>query len=150
MGICCKVRVLMIKYNMWQSEEHKNGRTRLERLIAEFGLTSNVTFVGNPTEKNNPTLSESIATSATISATAVTAKRLCRLMNIMGGKAASLGLLNEVGVIKNIRSGNELYLHGIKSAYGVSLRKNLKPTTSRDGVHIPNSDTKFLTGALSV
>lgn len=140
----------MIKSNMWRQEEHKNGRIRLDALIAECGLSSLVITAESSTAKNSPTSTESVATFATTNATLVIVKRFCHLMNIMGGKAASLGLLNEVGEIKSIRNGCERYLQGTVNAYGVVLPRNWKQTTSKGGAHIPNYVMNFLTDVHSV
>lgn len=135
---------------MCLSEEQKNGEKKLDSLIAECGLNIPVITAENKTAKSEATSTRANVTSATINATASTGRRLCLLMNSRLGKVVSLGLLNGVVEIRDTRSGNEKYLHEIKSAYGVAQLRNLKPTISKDGVNIPNSATMFLMGALSV
>jgi hypothetical protein len=119
-------------------------------LIEESGLSSTVIIAKKKEQKNVLISTRASVTSAEINATAVIAQRYCLLLNILGGKAALLGLLNEAGEVKSTKSGNERYLRETGDAYGVALLKSWKQTILSGGVNTQNSDMKSLMDELSV
>jgi len=136
---------------MWLKEEQKNGKKRLEALIGEFGLSTNATIVVKTIVKNSLTSTVSNATSATINATDVIAKRLCLLMNKILGKAVSPKLLKEVEEVKNTRFGNRWYSNVMgMHVYGVEGMKGWKLTTLKGGVPTKNSVMSYPTDEHSV